>query len=140
MNDVTLFNPFLDDDFGFCLPRVFSPKATSLPKVDVKETKDAYVLDMDLPGSSEKDVDVNLKEDVLTISSRKEEASEKKDEAEKDRWLLRERRSYSFSRSFTLPTDVNQNDIRASFKNGVLEVRMPRKEAAKPQKIAIDVA
>ena len=140
MNEVTLFNPLFDDDFGFCLPRMLSPKAAVLPKVDVKETKDAYVLDMDLPGSMEKDVDVNLKDDVLTISSQKEETNEKKDNAENGRWLLHERHSYSFSRSFTLPTDVNQEGIKASFKNGVLEVRLPRKEAAKPQKIAIDVA
>lgn len=139
MNELSLFNRlFNNDDFGFSFPSYGNACAT--PSVDVKQTKDSYVLDMDLPGKSEKDVDLTLKDDVLTISSHEEETKEEqsdKDEKENGEWLIRERRSYSFTRRFTLPQDVNVDAVNASFKNGVLTVVMPRKPAAEAKKIAI---
>lgn len=140
MNELTLFNRLFNE--GDFFPKSFEA-TTAVPSVDVKETKDSYVLDMDLPGKTENDVDLSLKDDVLTISSHQEETKEKKSEAkdaEQGEWLIRERRNYSFTRRFTLPQDVNADGVNASFKNGVLTVVMPRKPITEPKKIAISVA
>lgn len=140
MNELTLFNRLFNE--GDFFPKSFEA-TTAVPSVDVKETKDSYVLDMDLPGKTENDVDLSLKDDVLTISSHQEETKEKKSEAkdaEQGEWLIRERRNYSFTRRFTLPQDVNTDGVNASFKNGVLTVVMPRKPITEPKKIAISVA
>ena len=96
---------------------------------------------MDLPGRTEKDVNVELEHNVLTISSQKEEAKEEKsDKKDKDTWLIRERRVSNFSRRFTLPNDVDGDKVAATFKNGVLSVSIPRKALPSPKKIAIAVA
>ncbi|MBQ7158398.1 MAG: Hsp20/alpha crystallin family protein [Treponema sp.] len=139
MNELTLFNRLFND--GDFFPKSF--ESATVPSVDVKETKDSYVLDMDLPGKTENDVDLSLKDDVLTISSHTEETKETKSdekETEQGEWLIRERRNYSFTRRFTLPQDVNAEGVNASFKNGVLTVVMPRKPVSEPKKIAITVA
>ena len=139
MNELALFNRLFND--GDFFPKVCEPAA--MPKVDVKENEKEYVLDMDLPGKTEKDVDLSLKDDVLTISSHNEETKEEKSEgkeAEKSEWLIRERRSYNFTRRFTIPQDVNADGVNASFKNGVLTVVMPRKPVTEPKKIEIKIA
>lgn len=113
----------------------------SLPKVDVKEEKEAYVMHMDLPGMNENEVNVELEHNVLTVSSHHEESSaESSDKKERDKYLIRERRVSTFTRSFTLPEDINAEEVAASFKNGVLTVRIPRKAVAAPKRIAISAA
>ncbi len=103
------------------------------PAVDVHETDEDYVVEMDLPGRTEKDLDVEVKDNVLTISSRREEKNEDK----KNGYLLRERREASFSRSFRLPQGVDAGKIQAAFKNGVLELRVPKAPESKPRRIQI---
>ncbi|MCR4821725.1 MAG: Hsp20/alpha crystallin family protein [Treponema sp.] len=148
MNALSLFNDWLNNDFygtdGLCRT------SASLPDVDVTEKKDSYVLDMDLPGRTEKDVSLELNEGVLTISSTKEETkaiedkSDKKEkketEEEKPQFLLRERRRTEFRRSFTLPKDIDAEGVTAGFKNGVLSIRIPRKAEVAPRKIQISIA
>ena len=135
MNELALFNSLFDDGFGF--PELRKTHF-GMPKVDVKQKGDTYVLEMDLPGRTEKDVDLNLKDNVLTISSVQEEKKESKKEGE---WLVHERTSSSFSRSFTLPDDIEGAKITASFKNGVLTITMPRNKAlTESKKIAITAA
>ena len=103
------------------------------PKVDVREEKDGYVLEADLPGMSEKDIEVKVEHNLLTISSAKKEEKEEK----KNGYLVRERRAYSFARSFALPEDVNREHIDAQFKNGVLTLILAKKPEAQPKKIEI---
>ena len=103
------------------------------PAVDVRETADTYLLEMDLPGRTEKDLEVEVKDNVLTISSRKDEKTEEKQNG----YVLRERRESSFCRSFRLPVGVDATKIEAAFKNGVLELRIPKAPEAKPHKIQI---
>ncbi|HIW36709.1 MAG TPA: Hsp20/alpha crystallin family protein [Candidatus Treponema faecavium] len=141
MNSLAFFNPRFTSDLFDVIDRNFASmmptteKSGSLvPKVDVRETKDAYILDMDLPGVSEKDVAINLKDKVLSISSQKEEKTEEKKDGE---WLIRERRSASFARHFTLPDDIDAENVSAEFQNGVLTVNIPRKAETKPKTIAI---
>lgn len=132
MNELSLFNTIFNsmNDYGF--------GTMSVPDVDVKECKDNYTLEMDLPGRSENDVQLELDNNILTISSTKTEETkeDKKDEA-KTKWLIRERKTSSFSRRFTLPEDIDAENVQATFKNGVLNINIPRKALAAPKKIAI---
>lgn len=140
MNELSLFNSLFDNAFDYSMPDL-SWKTTRLPKVDVKEHKDSYSLQMDLPGATEKDVNLEIDHGVLTISSVKTtEKEEKSGEKEEGKWLIRERSTSQFSRRFTLPDDVDEEKVSASFKNGVLNVTMARKALPSPKKIAIEVA
>ncbi len=107
---------------------------TSSPRVDVRETKDSYIMDIELPGFTEKDVEISLKDRVLSIESKKEEAKEDKKEGE---WLIRERKELRFSRRFTLPNDINEDNVNAGFKNGLLTISISRKPEAQPRTIQI---
>ena len=135
MNELSLF----DSLFNNTMDSVFNNYRTvSVPKVDVKETENAYSLDMELPGRTENDVNIELDHNTLTISSKKEETTEKNNNSGK--WLIRERRTSEFSRSFRLPEDVDNENVKATFKNGILNVMMPRKALATPKRIAIECA
>jgi HSP20 family protein len=107
--------------------------STWLPAVDVWETDAELVLSFDLPGIPEDKIAVELDDNVLTVSGERE----REEKAEGDRFYRYERRFGSFSRSVTLPTGVNEDSIRADYKAGVLEVRVPKPEEAKPRRIAI---
>lgn len=127
-------------------------RGSYVPKVDVKETKDAYTLEMELPGRTENDVDIQLDRNVLTISSKKDEKktekcgsgdfgkNDKNEKPEEQKWLIRERKVCGFSRSFSLPNDADGENINASFKNGILTVVVSRKVVNVPKRIEIKVA
>ena len=101
------------------------------PAVDVVEKDNAYELAADLPGIDEKNIEVKLAQGGLTIKGEKQE---EKEEKKKD-YYLHERQIGSFERHFALPEGVDTDKIEASFKNGVLTVRLPKKpEAIKPEK------
>jgi len=117
------------DDF-FATP-VFG--RTTLPAVDIRETDSEYLMEVELPGLTEKDVEVKLDNTLLTISSKKEEKKEEK----KNGYVLRERSASSFSRSFVLPEGVDREKIGAEFKNGVLHLSFPKVPAAKPKTIEV---
>ena len=147
MNALSLFNDWLNNDFYGTNGLSCS---AAVPDVDVTESKESYVLDMDLPGRSEKDVNLEINEGVLTISSGKEEAKAIEDKSDKKgkeeakdsevQYLLRERRRPQFRRSFTLPKDIDAEKVTAGFKNGVLTVTIPRKPEVSPRKIQISIA
>ncbi len=107
--------------------------SNALPAVDVRETEDAYLMEVELPGLTEKDVDVKLENNLLTVSSKKEENKEEK----KNGYILRERKSRAFARSFVLPDEVDREKISAEFKNGVLSLAFPKAPAAKPKTIPV---
>ena len=103
------------------------------PAVDVKETDSEYLMEVELPGLTEKDVDVKLDNNLLTISSSKEEKTEEK----KNGYIMRERRSSRFARSFVLPEGIDKEKISAEFKNGILNLSFPKTPAAKPKMIEV---
>jgi HSP20 family protein len=103
------------------------------PAVDVSEDDDNYLVEVELPGLSEKDVEVKVENGVLTIASRKDESREEKDEG----YIRKERRHYSFSRSFSLPDNVDLEKITANFKNGLLDIAVPKAPAVKPKLIEV---
>jgi HSP20 family protein len=104
-----------------------------LPAVDVSETNAEILVRADLPGMTQKDIDVNLRDNVLTIKGEKKHKKEKK----KEHYYIEERCYGSFNQSFTLPARVEQEKIKATFKSGVLTITLPKVEGAKPKKIAI---
>ena len=108
---------------------------TRAPAVDIREDEKGYKMEVELPGLTEKDIEVKVENDVLSISSKKEEVKEDKD---KD-YVHKERRSYSFSRSFTLPDNVKTDKIDASFNNGLLNISIPKAPEAKPKLIEVKV-
>jgi len=103
------------------------------PAVDVAENNDEYVVSAELPGAKPEDVTVELHEGVLTL--RGEKRHERDEHTEHARYV---ERSYgSFSRSFALPQNANGEKVQAGFKDGVLTLRIPKREEAKPRTIAI---
>jgi HSP20 family protein len=103
--------------------------------MDLVEEGQEFVLRADLPGVSEDDVNVELQDNVLTISGRRE--SEQDDR--RHGYYRVERATGTFSRALTLPSGIDPDNIKASFDNGVLEVRVPKPEERKPRKVSIDV-
>lgn len=143
MNALRLFNPSFANDLFDAFDRDLGIGATSFtaPKVDVRETDKSYIMDMDLPGLTEKDVEISLKDRVLTISSVQEaEREEKKGKEDKEEFIIRERRSACFSRKFSLPEDIEADKVSAEFKNGVLTIDIPRRPEVQPRQIAIKSA
>lgn len=120
-----VFNGFFDEDLW----------TTASPAVDVREEEKRYLMEVDLPGLTEKDIEVKLDHNLLTVSSRKEESKEEK----KNGYLIRERRSEGFTRSFVLPESVDREGIVAEFKNGVLNLSIPKVPAVQPRKIEVKV-
>jgi len=107
----------------------------AIPQVDVHETDAAYTIEAELAGLSEKDVELVVKDDMLTLKGEKkiEKKEEKKD-------YLRTERSYgSFERSFALPDGVDRDRIAATFKNGVLTITLPKTEKARKEARKIEI-
>jgi HSP20 family protein len=107
-----------------------------IPAMDLVETDDDFVLRADLPGLTEKDVNIELEDNVLTISGERKAEHEER----KEGYYRVERASGTFSRSLTLPEGVDPERVRASFDRGVLEVRIPKPEQRKPRKVTISAA
>ncbi len=103
------------------------------PAVDVREQENEYLMEAELPGLAEKDIELNVEDNILTLSSKKEESKEEK----KNGYLIRERCNYEFARTFVLPKGVDREKIKAEFKNGLLVVNIPKKPETKPQKIDV---
>jgi len=101
----------------------------------VKEEDKRYFMEVELPGLTEKDIDVKVEDNILTLSSKKEESKEEK----KDGYLIHERRRAEFARTFVLPNDADREQINAEFKNGLLMVQIPKKPEAQPRKIDVKV-
>jgi HSP20 family protein len=122
------------------MPRLRFPELREFrefsPTVDIFEDGNDVVIKAEMPGLSKDEIDVNITDDVITISGEKktEEKIEKKD------YFRLERYHGSFSRSLTLPAEIQTDKAKAAFKDGVLEVRIPKSEAAikKVKKIKID--
>jgi HSP20 family protein len=103
------------------------------PAMDLVETDEHFVLRADLPGLTESDVNIELEDNVLTVSGERKAEHESKGEG----FYRVERAFGSFSRSLTLPKGIDPEAVEASFENGVLEVRVPKPEERKPRKITI---
>jgi len=108
---------------------------TWTPAVDIYETVDTIVMKAELPGVAREDIQIQINDNTLTLKGERRFAKDVHEES-----YLRIERAYgSFHRSFTLPATVRQENIRAVFKDGVLELSLPKAEESKPKRISIDV-
>ena len=134
-NALSGFDRYMDSFFGdtFLAPseRIFSRP----PSVDVRETEKSYILEAELPGFDEKDIEIRLDSNNLTIESKK--IDEKSETASEDHYLIRERRASSFSRSFKLPENADPEGVTASFKNGILCLEINKRAEAQTRVIQI---
>lgn len=145
--DLTRWDPFrelsslqerFDRMFGDALSRLRGETIEGsawLPAVDIVEDEDNIVLKADLPGIDAKDVDIQVENGTLTL--RGERKFEK--DVKEDNFRRIERAYGSFVRSFTLPTTVDSEKVQAEYRNGVLELRLPKRAEAKPKQIKVAV-
>lgn len=117
------------DDFfsGTQWPDMETKLGITMPAVNVKEDDNQFIIDVAAPGMEKKDFKLELNHNVLTISAEKEEEIEEK----KRKFSRREFNYASFRRSFTLPNTAKEAGIKASYKDGVLSISIPKKEEAK---------
>jgi len=110
-----------------------TPATTFSPQFEVKETAEGYLFRADVPGVAEKDLEMTLTQNRLTISG-KREAEERK---EGETWFAYERAYGSFTRAFTLPDGIDGDQVRAELKDGVLTVLVPKRAETQPKRIQI---
>ena len=126
----SLFDRFFNSDLMDWNLTNFSSTNTTLPAVNVKETDDDYILEVAAPGMSKKDFKVNFQNNVLTVSSEKQEEKDEND----DNYTRREFCYQSFQRSFTVSQqNVDTDKITASYADGILSVKIPKREEVKPK-------
>lgn len=120
---------FFDDFFNPMLRWPFNlASGQMVPQTDIYEKKDAFIVKMDLPGVKKENIDISLSENMLTIK-----AESRFEETEKDTEgdvIRQERREGQYVRSFSLGSEVNEENIQAEFTDGVLKLRIPKKEGA----------
>ena len=134
----SIFNDNLFDDF-FEFPffddraerKLYGHNAKNIMKTDIKEHKEGYELEIDLPGFHKDEIQAELKDGYLTISAAKQLNQDEK-EKESGKYIRRERYTGSCQRSFYVGEDITQEDIKAEFKHGILKLFVPKKEV-KPQ-------
>jgi len=101
------------------------------PVVDISETEDSIVIHAEIPGVDKDDLKIRVDKDVITLSGERESSEEKEEEKAGRKWHWQERSYGSFSRSFQLPENTDTGKIKASYKDGVLEVAIPKPEQTK---------
>jgi len=121
-----------EDTFGNAGMPLFNPTGW-MPAVDVKETTDALLFDLEMPGVTEAELEITCESGVLTVAGEKQTVKQE----DESKYHLVERAVGAFRRSFQLPTNVQEDKIEATLKNGVLHLRVPKAELPKPKKIEV---
>nr|MBI3613136.1 Hsp20/alpha crystallin family protein [Nitrospirota bacterium] len=109
------------------------PVTAWAPRCNVYEDEQRFVVEAALPGMDAKDLDIQVEDGVLTLTGERKPAHKPE-----QTYLVREIGTGNFSRSFTLPTNVDQGKVAASYKQGVLVIELPKREETKPRRITID--
>lgn len=129
------YNNLFDNFLGGSLLDSEACKAVDWsPRMEVEESENAFFLNVEVPGMKKKDIDISIKENVITISGEKKAKEHKNESA----YYLNEVRYGKFSRSFKLPGNVDIDKIKGSWDEGMLTVEVPKAEIAKPHKIEIN--
>ena len=127
-----MINNVFENDWNFPV----RSKTNWSPAVDVKESDNSFTLTADIPGLTKKEVKVNITDGILSISGERKF----EDEKESDNYHYRERRYGSFLRTFNLPETVKEEEITASFKNGILSIELPKQELVLPKEGQIKIS
>lgn len=123
-----VFDDFFNDQFW--TPASGTPYNTM--NTDIKETDGGYQIEMELPGFAKEDVSAQLKDGYLTVTATHSENKDEKDD-KNEKYIRRERYSGHYQRSFYVGDEITDTDIKASFKDGILTVAIPKKEPKKPE-------
>lgn len=128
--ELNFFDSVLDD---FAVPNLYSKDTQWLPKIDISENEKAFSVRAEVPGIDKKDIDITVSDGLLTIKGEKKHENE--DEGES---FHRRESSYgSFTRSFRLSSDIENEKIEANYKNGVLTIVLPKTLAPEPKRIEV---
>ena len=127
----SLFDNMFDDFFKD--PFFTRNNSVKVMKTDIQEKDDKYILDMDLPGYDKEDIKAQLKDGYLTISAQKNTANDEKDED--GNYIRRERYCGKCSRSFYVGDSIKEEDIKANFNNGILELTFPKEVPQKEEEM-----
>lgn len=126
---LSLFDRFFANNLFDWSSNNYSITNTTMPSANIKESTDDFEVEVAAPGLTRNDFDIELVNDILTVSSVKEDVGESE---EGNKFMLREYSYQSFSRSFTLPNSADSDKIGAKYENGILRITIPKKEEAKP--------
>lgn len=129
-----IFEDFFDNGFFYNTSSEVSKN--NWPKVDIVEKEENFTIHADLPGLEKKDIQITVEDGVLSISGEKKHEKKQK---EKGKYHYYERSYGSFCRSFALPENVDEKQIQANFKNGLLELTLKKTEKVKPKAIEVKV-
>lgn len=126
----------LEDVFG---DPFFAHHESKVMKTDIKEKEDKYLIDIDLPGYEKENIKMSIENGYLTVSAQTSSNTEEKEEG---KFVRKERYSGSCERSFYVGEELNREDIKANFKNGILKIEIPKKEEEKklPEKQYIEIS
>ena len=127
----SLFDNMFDDMFRD--PFFTNSNNTKLMKTDIQEKDNNYILDMDLPGYEKEDIKAQLKDGYLTITAQKNTSNDDKDE--EGNYIRRERYCGKCSRSFYVGDSIKEEDIKANFKNGILQLTFPKEVEQKAEEM-----
>ena len=128
-------NRLFEEQYGGGREDSLTTAGAFVPPVDIYEDEHSIQLKLEVPGIDEKDLDIKVENNTLTISGERKFEKEEKEE----NFRRVERRYGSFTRSFTLPNTVNTEDINASYESGVLNIRLAKRAEAKPKQIKVTV-
>lgn len=140
MNDIRLLDPFATDPIDDAFRALMRPWRLGLSeappriKIDLSEQDGNYLVKAEIPGVQKEDIDVRVDGDLVTISA---ETSTEKEETEKGRVLCKERQQGYASRSFTLACPVDEAQADATYKDGVLSLKLPKKAPTSTKRLAI---
>jgi HSP20 family protein len=139
MTNLTRYNPFDDffNDFGkgFWVKPVALPSGAELTmKIDVKEDDKAFTVKADIPGVKKEDIQIDIDDDQVSLRA---EAKQEKEEKNGEKVVYSERSYGMVSRSFTLPTSVDEKNVKAEYKDGVLNLMLPKKSNGAAKRIAV---
>jgi HSP20 family protein len=130
------FRRIFDEPFAGFLRDGIASAGEWTPLMDVVETKDGITLKVELPGVKQEDISISLEDDTLTVKGERKHESEVKEDG-----FTRIERSYgSFQRTVVVPQTVDGNGVKATYKEGVLEIHLPKKEEARPKAVKIETA
>jgi HSP20 family protein len=148
-HSITRWNPFAEmvdlqremdkvfgDFFGRTPFRMAATEAMWCPLVDIHETKDNILLQVEVPGVKQEDIHVSVEDNTLTLKGERKRETEVKE----DQYHRVERSYGHFERRILLPSEVDSDRVKAAYRDGVLEIQLPKKEEAKPKQIKVEAA